>query len=82
MRSWINCFFFLLCFDYRKQKLDFDLDVGGTENLLDNSAAKHKLAVKPKKNHMGTIQRAASPQPSKLPVPKADDKWVKIFFYF
>uniref|UniRef100_A0A1B0DPE5 Uncharacterized protein n=2 Tax=Phlebotomus papatasi TaxID=29031 RepID=A0A1B0DPE5_PHLPP len=63
----------------KRQRLDPELEVGQTGEILDNSAAKHKLSVKPKKNHLSSHQRSVSPQP-KRPEPKPDEKWlVRIF---
>ncbi|XP_055686187.1 obscurin isoform X7 [Lutzomyia longipalpis] len=63
----------------KRQRLDPELDVGQSGELLDNSVAKHKLSVKPKKNHLSSHQRSVSPQP-KRPDPKPDEKWfVRIF---
>ena len=50
--------------NFRKPRLDPQLDTGEATNLLDNSIAKHKLAIKPKKNHSSSHQRGASPQPT------------------
>lgn len=47
---------------------DPDLNVGETKQLLDNSAAKHKLSVKPKKRHPST-RRSASPRMKYAPKP-------------
>uniref|UniRef100_A0A1B0CNM5 Muscle M-line assembly protein unc-89 n=1 Tax=Lutzomyia longipalpis TaxID=7200 RepID=A0A1B0CNM5_LUTLO len=47
----------------KRQRLDPELDVGQSGELLDNSVAKHKLSVKPKKNHLSSHQRSVSPQP-------------------
>ncbi|GAB0092620.1 Obscurin [Sergentomyia squamirostris] len=64
----------------KRQRLDPELDVGQSGDLLDSSAAKHKLSVKPKKNHLSSHQRSVSPQPKRRPEPKPDEKWlVRIF---
>ncbi|XP_058464862.1 obscurin isoform X3 [Malaya genurostris] len=63
----------------KKPKLDPLLSVGKTENLLDSSLSKHKLAVKPKKNHHSSHRRSVSPQPPQYQ-PKPNEKWkVRIF---
>lgn len=45
----------------RKHKTDAELGVGETKPL-DNSAQKHKLAVKPKKRHASSAHRSISPK--------------------
>ncbi|XP_052566288.1 obscurin isoform X5 [Culex pipiens pallens] len=63
----------------KKPKLDPSLNVGKTESLLDSSVSKHKLAVKPKKNHQSSLRRSVSPQPPQYQ-PKPNEKWkVRIF---
>ncbi|XP_055603898.1 obscurin-like [Uranotaenia lowii] len=65
----------------KKPKLDPQLNVGKTESLLDSSISKHKLAVKPKKNHQSShaARRSVSPQPPQYQ-PKPNEKWkVRIF---
>ncbi|XP_058829179.1 obscurin isoform X2 [Topomyia yanbarensis] len=63
----------------KKPKLDPQLNVGKTERLLDSSLSKHKLAVKPKKNHHSSHRRSVSPQPPQYQ-PKPNEKWkVRIF---
>lgn len=57
----------------RKPKLDPSLNVGKTESLLDSSVSKHKLAVKPKKNHQSSLRRSVSPQPPQYQ-PKPNEK--------
>lgn len=56
---------FNMCgYNIRRPKLDpeFSFVVGNAaNNLLDNSAAKHKLSVKPKKTHTSNHQRSLSP---------------------
>lgn len=51
----------------RKHNADPDLDavVGETNKspLLDNSAQKHKLSVKPKKRHASSVQKKFCPKP-------------------
>lgn len=47
-------------FSHPKQENDFD---ALTAHLLDNSAAKHKISVKPKKNHSSSyLHKNVSPQ--------------------
>lgn len=65
---------------FRPSIFDEDLNIGavGCENLLDNSAARHRLSVRPKKNHMSSqLQRSVSPQPpfSTESVTAADEKY-------
>lgn len=52
---------------HRKHKPDPDLDaaVGDSKksSLLDSSAQKHKLSVKPKKRHASSVQKKFSPKP-------------------
>ncbi|KAL9701214.1 hypothetical protein quinque_004655 [Culex quinquefasciatus] len=57
----------------KKPKLDPSLNVGKTESLLDSSVSKHKLAVKPKKNHQSSLRRSVSPQPPQYQ-PKPNEK--------
>lgn len=45
---------------FRKLKADPELNVGETKPLLDNTAQKHKLAVKPKKRHSSSAHRNLS----------------------
>jgi hypothetical protein len=52
--------------NFRKQKLNTDEFPSETNHLLDNSSAKHKLAVKPKKNHLSSHHRGVSPQPNRV----------------
>lgn len=50
----------------RKQKTVAELGVGESKLLVDNSAQKHKLSVKPKKQHASSIHRSPkkfSPKP-------------------
>lgn len=47
----------------------------GFSSLLDNSAARHKLSVKPKRNHLSAasqLRRSVSPQPA-APTRSAND---------
>lgn len=44
----------------RKHKTETDLSVGESKPLLDNSAQKHKLSVKPKKRHASSAHRSIS----------------------
>jgi hypothetical protein len=51
---------------HRKHKPDPELDaaVGDSKSsLLDSSAQKHKLAVKPKKRHASSVQKKLCPKP-------------------
>lgn len=59
---------------YRRPKLDSDLGDINVDLLLSNDAAKHRLSIKPKKNHLSSHQRSVSPQP-KRPLPKPDEKY-------
>uniref|UniRef100_A0A182Y0V6 DH domain-containing protein n=1 Tax=Anopheles stephensi TaxID=30069 RepID=A0A182Y0V6_ANOST len=63
----------------KKPKLDPQMNIGQTEDRLDSSASRHKLAVKPKKNHQSSShRRSVSPQPPYQPKP--NEKWkVRIF---
>ncbi|CAD7077146.1 unnamed protein product [Hermetia illucens] len=65
----------------KRPKLDPELDVGQTTDLLENPAAKHKIAVKPRKNYISSHQRSVSPQPPQTrPEPKPGDRWfVRLF---
>lgn len=51
----------------RKHKADLDLDAvagaSGKSPLLDCSAQKHKLSVKPKKRHASSVRKKFSPKP-------------------
>lgn len=51
----------------RKHKSDPDLDAvvgdGGKSSLLDSSAQKYKLSVKPKKRHASSAQKKFNPKP-------------------
>lgn len=61
-------------------KYDTDLDILNDRiNLLDNTAAKHKLSIKPKKNHLSNHQRNVSPNPKIEP--NSNDKYVFIYIY-
>ncbi|XP_065086396.1 obscurin isoform X3 [Ochlerotatus camptorhynchus] len=63
----------------KRPKLDPQLNVGKTESLLDSSISKHKLSIKPKKNHHSSLRRSVSPQPPQYQ-PKPNEKWkVRIF---
>ncbi|XP_062553320.1 obscurin isoform X6 [Armigeres subalbatus] len=64
----------------KRPKLDPQLNVGKTESLLDSSISKHKLSIKPKKNHQSSqFRRSVSPQPPQYQ-PKPNEKWkVRIF---
>nr|CAD7431080.1 unnamed protein product [Timema monikensis] len=42
---------------YRRLRLDPDLDLGDLSSLLDNSAARHKLSVRPRRKHTDSRQR-------------------------
>lgn len=46
----------------RRPRLDPELDTVDTSDLLDNSAAKHKLAVRPRKTHAHPKQGRAQGQ--------------------
>jgi hypothetical protein len=50
---------------HRKHKTDPDLNVGDLKPLLDSSAQKHKLAVKPRKKHASSHRslKKYSPKP-------------------
>lgn len=52
---------------HRKHKPDPDLDAvvgdGSKSSLLDSSAQKHKLSVKPKKRHASSAQKKLNPKP-------------------
>uniref|UniRef100_A0A182U5H5 DH domain-containing protein n=1 Tax=Anopheles melas TaxID=34690 RepID=A0A182U5H5_9DIPT len=63
----------------KKPKLDPQMNIGQSEDRLDSSASRHKLAVKPKKNHQSSShRRSVSPQPPYQPKP--NEKWkVRIF---
>lgn len=45
---------------------DDEFNMMAVDSRLDNSAARHKLSVKPKKNHLSASQlrRSVSPQPA------------------
>lgn len=58
---------------FRRPKLDSELGDINVDLLLSNDAAKHRLSIKPKKNHVSSHQRSVSPQP-KRPLPKPDEK--------
>uniref|UniRef100_A0A182J430 Muscle M-line assembly protein unc-89 n=1 Tax=Anopheles atroparvus TaxID=41427 RepID=A0A182J430_ANOAO len=64
----------------KKPKLDPQMNIGQAEDRLDSSASRHKLAVKPKKNHQSSAhRRSVSPQPPSYQ-PKPNEKWkVRIF---
>lgn len=47
-----------------EQKLDSDIDLGPTEPL-NNSAQKHKIAIKPKKRHSSSAHRGISAKKQK-----------------
>lgn len=53
--------------------MDSDLGDLNMESLLNSDAAKHRLSIKPKKNHFSSHQRSVSPQ---RPLPKPDEKYV------
>lgn len=57
----------------RKPKLDPELNLADTTKL-DNSLAKHRISVKPKKTHASSHRQSASP--AKYYEPKAGEKWV------
>lgn len=68
-RKLLNRKIFLFCYIFRKPKLDPDLNVGDSENLLDSSVAKHKLAVKPHKKHSSSHRSSTSPHKTYEPKP-------------
>jgi Domain of unknown function (DUF4592) len=47
-------------FTNSKHKTDPELTVGESTPLLDNSAQKHKLSIKPKKRHASSAHRSIS----------------------
>lgn len=58
-----HCFFFILWTTKNRiiqNDPEFNAIVGN--KLLDNTAAKHKLSIKPRKAHMSSFQRSISPQ--------------------
>lgn len=55
----------------RKPKLDPELNLADTTKL-DNSLAKHRISVKPKKTHASSHRQSASP--AKYYEPKAGEK--------
>lgn len=55
--------------------MDSDLGDINMDSLLSSDAAKYRLSIKPKKNHLSSHQRSVSPQ-SKRPLPKPDEKFV------
>lgn len=48
----------------RKIKLDPDLEIGDVGEVLDNSAAWHKLSVRPRRKHADPRARNVSRSPS------------------
>lgn len=51
--------------------MDSDLGDINMDSLLNSDAAKHRLSIKPKKNHLSSDQRSVSPQ---RPLPQPDEK--------
>ena len=75
-----NIFSICTCiFRQAKYDEDPDLNLGVTVNLLDNSAAKHKLSIKPKKNHLSQQQlhRSVSPQPQPHTTPSSNTQFAE-----
>uniref|UniRef100_A0A1B6FN80 Obscurin n=1 Tax=Cuerna arida TaxID=1464854 RepID=A0A1B6FN80_9HEMI len=61
--------------DSAKLELDDELCLGGeVGTLLDNPAARHKLAVRPRKRHTGSRQRDTSP--SMVETEQKDARWL------
>lgn len=63
----------------RRPKMDSDLGDINMDSLLNSDAAKHRLSIKPKKNHLSSHQRSVSPQ---RPLPKPDEKYVNYKNYY
>lgn len=57
--------------------MDSDLGDINMDSLLNSDAAKHRLSIKPKKNHLSSHQRSVSPQ---RPLPKPDEKYVNNYY--
>lgn len=53
--------YYILFTYYRRLKLDPDLDLGmDVGSLLDNTAARHKISVRPRRKHADSRQRPSS----------------------
>nr|CAD7568882.1 unnamed protein product [Timema californicum] len=57
----------------KRLRLDPDLDLGDLSSLLDNSAARHKLSVRPRRKHTDSRQRDSGLEETRWLVRSMDD---------